>query len=489
MTPLDLRWRAAGLSVIPNPARDLLYSTCAYSAGEQQIPPQGPALAAVRFAAKARLTRVRADVQRRAPLYVLFLLLLLAVAPAGAQVFDRTDTQREIELGRQAARQVEKMYPLSKNAAYIARVQRIGSALVASLPNRAYPYEFKVLATPEFNAFCLPGGFMYVYEGLLTKMPNDDALAFVMAHEITHAAHRHWHRIMEKMKGITIAAILADIATGGRDSSNIGYLYEIIAMQYSREDEDDADKNGIETAWAAGFDPHGAVEASELMVKEEKNVHLVEYLRDHPPAPDRLKRMKAEEQMLKDRVRPAPSPGPQPDLSIESLVGPLPCTDLADNPWYPLRTGAEWTYEISANGVKSRYTVRVVGALRAASGPVYRAEVVLGKDTAVPCQYLTTATQVWRRSRPADASSKWQLDLAIPAAGDASSSSSQFALVGQEDVTTPCGKFAGASRVHCQSGVDVWLARGVGVVKRVYPATGVTETLISYKTGVTPKPP
>src|SRR5690348_8978540 len=90
----------------------------------------------------------------------LFVIILTSCYPltVQAQVFERTDPQKEIELGREAAREVEKQIPLSRDRAMQERVQRIGRALVESLPQKAYPYEFKVLASPDINAFSLPGG-------------------------------------------------------------------------------------------------------------------------------------------------------------------------------------------------------------------------------------------------------------------------------------------------------------------------------------------
>src|SRR5439155_14616378 len=110
--------------------------------------------------------------------------------------FEPTDAKSEIDLGREAARLVEHNIPLSRDGAMQERVKRIGSALIETLPVKAYPYEFKVLAASEFNAFALPGGFMYVNEGLLTRLPDDNAVAFVMAHELAHTSHRHWRQIV-----------------------------------------------------------------------------------------------------------------------------------------------------------------------------------------------------------------------------------------------------------------------------------------------------
>jgi len=179
-------------------------------------------------------------------LLLLIPALLLASGAAAPQLFEKTDPQHEIELGRQVAREVERQEPLSTDKTVQQRVQRIGSALVEALDPKVYPYEFKVLAKPDVNAFALPGGFIYIYEGLLSRVPDDDALAFVMAHEMAHAAHRHWAKHTGKMRGVGVLGSLVSILA--KDTSGmIGSLAAgLMSLKYSRSEEDDADATGIE---------------------------------------------------------------------------------------------------------------------------------------------------------------------------------------------------------------------------------------------------
>ena len=239
----------------------------------------------------------------RINLYLAICALSMWVCPlrAAAQ-FERTDTAKEVELGRQVGLEVERRYQLSHDAAAQERVKRIGAALLSSLDSKAYTYEFKVLAVNDFNAFCLPGGKMYVYDGLLTRLHSDDAVAFVMAHEITHAAHRHWAHHIDKMKGITILSAIASINLGTQLVANI--TSALLSAQYSREQEDDADRTGLELAWSAGFDPDGAAEASKTIKELDKGSHVPAYLRDHPAAGDRMKKLAAEAVDLKRKTRP-----------------------------------------------------------------------------------------------------------------------------------------------------------------------------------------
>lgn len=406
--------------------------------------------------------------------YLLLVGALLAAGPLRAQILERTDPQKEIEIGRQVAREVEKQLPLSKDAAANARVRRIGQALIDAMPQRAYPYQFRVLAVPEFNAFCLPGGFMYVFEGLLARLPNDDAVAFVMAHEITHAAHRHWASQMRKMEGVQVGAIVGTVLLG--DSQIPSMLQTLVSLQYSRENEDDADRTGVRMMWRAGYDTEGGIQAAEVMAKLEGGRGGPDYLRDHPPARDRLKRLKAEAAELARQPRPA-SPGPAaPDLDLAAVLGRLPTVAAVANPWFPLAVGAEWRYEVAGGDATSAYTVRILSGIAAAGGTIYRGETLLAKDLRVPFQTLTTADRVWRRNRPTDVASPWREQHALkeaPAGAPVPAA-----------VTTPCGTFREILHVQESAGgstYDLWFARGVGLVLRKCRETGVTETLHSYR--------
>src|SRR6266480_1836289 len=90
--------------------------------------------------------------------------------PAYAQAIDRTDPQREIELARENARNLEDSVPLARDPALKERANRIAHALVEVLPDKTFPYEFRVLALQDFNSFHLGGGLVYLTEGLMSAM-------------------------------------------------------------------------------------------------------------------------------------------------------------------------------------------------------------------------------------------------------------------------------------------------------------------------------
>ena len=127
----------------------------------------------------------------------LCLTLLGACLAAGASRAGVIGRSPEISAGREAASMVEKFYTVDTDPAAVARVRAIGRRLAASAKDTEFPFEFHVVESGEVNAFALPGGFVYVFRGLLQLLPNDDALAFVLGHEVSHVTRHHAVRQFE----------------------------------------------------------------------------------------------------------------------------------------------------------------------------------------------------------------------------------------------------------------------------------------------------
>lgn len=426
-----------------------------------------------------------------------WLLSLLAMAPscpAWAGLI-KTDPSHEVQLGREAAREIERKYPLSTDKAAQERVQRIGRALVERISPKLYPYEFKVLAVRDINAFCLPGGFMYINEGLLNAMPDDDELAFVMGHEIAHASLRHWASQTKKMEGVALLGTAVSIAVGDTSGGIAALAMSLMSLKYSRSQEEQADAAGLDYLWQAGFDTNGALEATQVIMDLEKGKSTPRYLRSHPPGKDRLKHLQSLSEQFKTRQRPAAEQNTSavPELDLAALIGDTAGIEIAVNPWFPLAVGNEWTYEVQSSGGRSEYTVSIVGAIPVGDNAVYRAQTAFGKDTVVPCQLLATATQVWRRSRPTSPDSPWALDhvTGVPDQQPVTSGEWKYEVLGNDRAATPCGTFdalkvqrSGSSGTPC----DLWFAQGIGLIRRACQDGKVTETLVKYKVSPVAEP-
>ena len=190
----------------------------------------------------------------RKPMCWLSLLLFfcLGFVPLSAEA-SLISTKQEISMGKDVAQQLEKKYGLVEDEALQARVNAIGQRLVAVSDRKDIAYSFKVLNTDEINALAVPGGFVYLFKGLVDMMPTDDELAGVMAHEVTHVVRRHSVKQMEKSLG---TSLLMAVVFGSK-----GVILQQVAMEalmagYSRDDEREADQLGFRYSFAAGFNPY-----------------------------------------------------------------------------------------------------------------------------------------------------------------------------------------------------------------------------------------
>ena len=144
----------------------------------------------------------------------------------------------------------------------------------------------------------IPGGFIYVNEGLM-KVLNDKELAYVVAHEVGHTAARH---IVKKMQaGMTYQLILTAAFAGlGGDAGSaadaaqaVDTVYNLVSLSYSRKDEYEADRLGVKYAFLSGSDPYAAISALEKIKKEEgPNWKVLGYFRTHPYVDERIAALK-----------------------------------------------------------------------------------------------------------------------------------------------------------------------------------------------------
>jgi predicted Zn-dependent protease len=201
--------------------------------------------------------------------------------------------------------QAKQKGALDQNPAQVERVKSIAARLIpvtgALRPDApGWKWETHVLSTKEVNAWCMPGGKIAVYTGLLDKLkPTDDELAAVMGHEIGHALREHGReRASEQMIeqiGVGILGALTGINTGlAQTVADV-----TISLPHSRQQETEADRIGVELAARAGFNPHGAVTLWEKMAKLGGS-EPPQFLSTHPSNETRL----ADLEKYADKVMP-----------------------------------------------------------------------------------------------------------------------------------------------------------------------------------------
>jgi Zn-dependent protease with chaperone function len=413
----------------------------------------------------------------------------MAQALACAQVFTNTSPGAEVALGRQVAAEIERIVGVSSDPALRQRVSRVGSRVAQQLESKLYTYEFRVLRSEQINALALPGGIIFVYEGLLGHIPTDDALAFIIGHEITHASHRHWATTIKKTEGLNILLSVVGAATGTWGDLATTLAKVLIDSAYSQEMEEDADATGLELMWRAHFDPQGGIQAMEMIRQLTAQPKAPRFLRSHPPVDSRIAHLTKIATELAGKERPALNPMEPAPTSEDLLaaIGDLTGIDPVVNAWYPLSAGNEWTYEVAQGaGPRTTYRLRVISALPAQSGAVYRVEWTSGKAKPVIRQVTTTATACWLRPRPTEANSPWMLDFTLPPLPEEPVIDGQWTYsgVGAEQISVPCGRFEAS--IICKRGGDpvctyrLWFAQNVGLLKRLWEEKNISETLTRY---------
>ena len=168
--------------------------------------------------------------------------------------FTLVSTTREVETGARLARQVERELPQLADDATQARVRAIGERLAAVAERHEVVYRFGVIDEDEVNAFSLPGGWVYVYKGLIKKTASDDELAGVIAHEIAHVAARHAMNRYEAGLGAQLLQ-LAVIASRSPNAVGATIAAQAARLAYARQDELEADRLAVQYLRAAGYDP------------------------------------------------------------------------------------------------------------------------------------------------------------------------------------------------------------------------------------------
>ena len=144
---------------------------------------------------------------------IVALFVLIAPRPADAALISET---QEINLGRQAAQQIETDVGVVNDPAMTERVRVIGRRVAAASARPGLPWTFKVMKGKDVNAVSLPGGFIYTTEGLMRFVRSDDELAFILGHEVGHVSARHHVTMIERYY---FMSIVIQIVLGGNPSA------------------------------------------------------------------------------------------------------------------------------------------------------------------------------------------------------------------------------------------------------------------------------
>lgn len=214
-----------------------------------------------------------------------------------SQSLDQIDEPKEIEIGRQLAAVLLGSKPLHGDMVLQAYVNQLGRwiSLHSTRPN--LPWSFVVIDDSGYNAFAAPGGYVFVTKGLIDRVRDEAELAAILAHEITHVTSRH-HLVALRAKaqvGVLTQLVGSQLRNnlGGWVSAQMLSLgRNLYSSGLDQQDEFDADRNGVELATRAGFDPYGLAAAlQQLRTATPDDPLFALSLSTHPPAQQRLDRI------------------------------------------------------------------------------------------------------------------------------------------------------------------------------------------------------
>lgn len=195
---------------------------------------------------------------------------------------------------------------LDRDAKQVARVRDISQRLIAQAgvfrPDATgWKWEVHVLSSDEINAWCMPGGKIAVYTGLISKInPSDDELAAVLGHEIAHALREHARERVSQQMATDLGLQVLSIATGSPAASDLGgqFTSVMFTLPNSRTHETEADRMGVELAARAGYDPRAAVTLWQKMGAASQGSAPPEILSTHPSAASRISDLQAAAQKV-----------------------------------------------------------------------------------------------------------------------------------------------------------------------------------------------
>ncbi|MES2787413.1 MAG: M48 family metallopeptidase [Pseudomonadota bacterium] len=182
----------------------------------------------------------------------------------------------------------------------LQRLRAIAAKLVAQSAKwneraKDWRWEVNLIGSKQINAFCMPGGKIAFFTGILEQLQlTDDEVAMVMGHEIAHALREHARARIAKTQGtgtiLSIGAQLLGLGQVGDLAAGVGT--RLITLKFSRNDEIDADLVGLELAARAGFNPQASIALWQKMGKAQGGKGSPAFLSTHPTGPDRISRLR-----------------------------------------------------------------------------------------------------------------------------------------------------------------------------------------------------
>jgi beta-barrel assembly-enhancing protease len=295
---------------------------------------------------------------------------------------------QEDRIGREIMRQIRENADYLDDAVIAEYLENLGDRLAAASPSPGRHFEFFPVRDSTINAFALPGGYVGVHTGLISAARNESELAGVLSHEIAHVTQNHIARLVDSQKnaGLLTLAALAVAILAARSNSQVSEAAIVGAqalnvqsqLDYTRENEREADRIGLQTLDSAGFSPQGMGSFFERLQAQGRvyDNNAPAYLRTHPLTYERIADMQnrlgsmpyrqhadsPEFSLVRARIQAAEGEAKDAVASFEIQV--------RDNP-----TPIIW-YGLSQASMRVGNLVRAEQALNRIEGPLVRSPLV-----------------------------------------------------------------------------------------------------------------
>jgi beta-barrel assembly-enhancing protease len=210
--------------------------------------------------------------------------------------------EQEIALGLQAAPEMEQQFGgEDPDANAQAKVDEVGQRLVSrsAAGQTPYRFDFHLLNDPQtINAFALPGGQVFITDGLLRRLKTEGQLAGVLGHEIGHVVARHGAEQIAKQQltqGLTGAAVLATYDPNDPSSRNsaavAAMIGQLVTMRFGRQDELQADHLGVRLMSESGYDPQAMIALMKILEESSQGNQPPEFFSTHPNPENRIQQI------------------------------------------------------------------------------------------------------------------------------------------------------------------------------------------------------
>ncbi len=199
-------------------------------------------------------------------------------------------TEKEISIGDAISKKIEEEYKVIEDIDVNERVTKIMDRISAISDRKDVRYYIKVLDDDMINAVSLPGGYVYVFRGLIEKAKSDDELAGVIAHEVGHITAKHALKRLQLSYGALLLQFATVLTSNGRAASGVNFVLSSLFFEYSQRDEFQSDQLGVKYMKLSGYDPKAMITMLEILQKEgdKQPLRAFSYWRTHPHIPQRI---------------------------------------------------------------------------------------------------------------------------------------------------------------------------------------------------------